>query len=216
MSLLTVPLKGVGPYRHNLDGLKEEDEALVRRVDTTDGVSYEVIVRGKVIGLLGRRRELFDALERGWQIFAARISDFSGDDCGRAAPSINVTVFYSWGAPSAYDLATLQAFSANPPLASARRYSVNVVGESHRQPAIARTRIGETATLKPDPANRYDPRAVAVLNGAGEQIGFLPRDGWLTRALLDEGKSYVARIGQIHQPEIGRPHAAVVLDVVLE
>lgn len=96
-----------------------------------------------------------------------------------------------------------------------KAYRQNIVGESYRQPAISRSRVGETVSLVHDSGNQYDPNAIAVINTHGEQIGFLPRGGWLTRALLDEGQTCTATIAELHRPMTGRPHAAVVLEVVL-
>lgn len=214
MSLLTVPLKAVGRYRQNLAAVKVDAAASVKRIPTEAGADYEVSIAGAPIGLL-TRRELLDALERGWQVYGVRVVDYSGDDGGRAAPGINVCVFYSLGPPTKVDLEELSQFEANPPPAPPRKYTVGIAGESHRQPAIARTTVGERVSITHDSSNAFDRRAMAVLNARGEQIGFLPRDGWLTRALLDEQKGCDACVAEIHRPAAGRPHAAVVLEVVL-
>jgi hypothetical protein len=61
---------------------------------------------------------------------------------------------------------------------------VNVVGESHYQPAIRRacdwqrgtdTRFECMAELVPEPTNEYDPNAVMVKID-GERVGYLSRD----------------------------------------
>lgn len=215
MSLLTVPLKAVGRYRENLSGVKVDADASIKRISTNGVTDYEVSVGGKPIGLLSRR-ELLDALDRGWQAFGGRIVKYSGDEGGRSAPSISVCVFYSLGPPTKDDLQQLREFQANPPPAPPRPYSVGIVGESHRQPAIARTRVGERVTIVHDSRNVHDRRAMAVMNARGEQIGFLPRDGWLTRALLDEQKTCQSRVSEVHRAAPGRPYAAVVLEVLLQ
>ncbi|NJC33886.1 hypothetical protein GGR88_001360 [Sphingomonas jejuensis] len=96
-----------------------------------------------------------------------------------------------------------------------RTYSANIVGESYRQPAIRRTKVGEAVKLFHDIENEHDDRAVAVFNARGEQIGFLPRDGWLTEALIDQGCHYRASVKEIVEPKGSRRHAAVILEVVL-
>jgi HIRAN domain len=55
---------------------------------------------------------------------------------------------------------------------------VSFENEDHvqRQEIIARCRVGDRLTLKPEPGNRFDPHAVAVLTAAGEQIGYLKRE----------------------------------------
>lgn len=96
-----------------------------------------------------------------------------------------------------------------------RTYSVNIVGESYRQEEIRRTRSGEAVKLFHEVDNAHDERAIAVFNARGEQIGFLPRDGWLTDALIDQGREYRASVKEIVAPTGSRRHAAVILEVVL-
>lgn len=91
-------------------------------------------------------------------------------------------------------------------------YSVGLRGESNYQAAIARSREGEIAHLIEEPDNRYDPRAVQVLNAAGDLIGYLPRDGWLTDMLLDQGIRPVCTIASIQRPAgSSKPWGVVIL-----
>src|ERR1700693_2480859 len=55
---------------------------------------------------------------------------------------------------------------------------VTFENEDHvrRQAIIARCRAGDRLMLKPEPGNRFDPHAVAVLTAAGEQIAYLKRE----------------------------------------
>lgn len=159
---------------------------------------------GEPVGALSSRHWVSLDLEMGREILHASVNSRGEDDEGYDTLTVRIVT----GEPGEK--------LPEPVVQQAKVYRANIVGESYRQSAISQTKVGDAVTLSHDVANRYDPRAIAVMNAAGQQIGFLPRGGWLTDALLDEGKSYVARIGQIHRPEIGRPHAAVVLDVVLE
>jgi hypothetical protein len=77
---------------------------------------------------------------------------------------------------------------------SGRTYEVAVVGESNYQGAIYKGMVGKEALLVPEPDNPYDPRAIRVDNHRGQTIGYLPREGWLTSALLDEGKDVDAEV----------------------
>lgn len=92
-----------------------------------------------------------------------------------------------------------------------REYSVGLAGESYRQPAIAKTQVGEAVSFEPEFDNRYDDRAVKVLNQRGDHIGYLPRDGWLTDYLLDQGGSVAASVCSIGTGTGG--HLGVVLKV---
>lgn len=94
--------------------------------------------------------------------------------------------------------------------AATYRYSVGLVGESYRQPAIRRCTVGDAVTLRHDVGNAHDARAIAAF-ARNQQIGFLPRDGWLTRAIIDEGKTVSATISSMAAS--GGGHTGVVLGV---
>lgn len=94
-----------------------------------------------------------------------------------------------------------------------KRYSVGIVDEANYQQAIAALREGEHVDLVPEPGNAQDKRAVAVQDGEGATIGYLPRDHWLTGALIEEGKFCTARIERIEGGDESRPNLGVVLEV---
>jgi hypothetical protein len=94
-------------------------------------------------------------------------------------------------------------------------YKVGITGESHRQREIATTRSGERVRLVHDAKNKFDRRAVAVINRVNKQIGFLPRGGWLTAAILDEDQEVRATVSDIYPPSAECAYYAVVLDVEL-
>lgn len=97
----------------------------------------------------------------------------------------------------------------------AKTYSVGIVGESNYQSAIRDLREGEKVFLEPEPDNRHDPRAIAVRDGDGETIGYIPRDHWLTGAMLDEGKAARATVEAIFGGERGKPMLGVCIEVEL-
>lgn len=107
-------------------------------------------------------------------------------------------------------LATALAEAPKQPVYVPRLYPVGVVGESNYQPAIRRTRVGQPVSFKHEPSNKYDRRAIMVTSSNGELIGYLPRESWLHRVMLDEGQQVSARIKAID----GSPRG-VVLDLVL-
>src|SRR5689334_22594947 len=45
-----------------------------------------------------------------------------------------------------------------------------------RQAIIARCKAGDRLTFRPEPGNRFDANAVAILTAAGEQLGYLKRE----------------------------------------
>ena len=93
-------------------------------------------------------------------------------------------------------------------------YQVGLVGESNYQPAIRRCSPRQAVMLLAEPDNPYDPYAIAVCSVAGETIGYIARDHWLKRALLEEGKGCSASIRSIGSG--GKGLLGVVLDVRLE
>lgn len=94
-----------------------------------------------------------------------------------------------------------------------RTYQVSIVGESHYRAAIRRCRVGDIVGFVHEGDNAYDPRAIAVLSERGEKIGYLERDSWLHRALIDEGKACDAIIG--FMGEVGGGNTGVSLDLRL-
>lgn len=73
---------------------------------------------------------------------------------------------------------------------------MRVAGVSYRQDAIRQCDVGDEVDFEHDEANPYDPRAIAVHVGK-KHIGFLPRDGWLTDFLLDQGGWATGHIASI-------------------
>lgn len=96
-----------------------------------------------------------------------------------------------------------------------KSYRVGIVGEANYQRAIAGLREGEVVLLRPEPDNPHDPRAVAVTDGDGATIGYLPREHWLKAALLDEGKAVQATVAALNPDGEGRIATGVVIEVVL-
>ncbi len=77
-----------------------------------------------------------------------------------------------------------------------RPYSIGLVGERNYQAQIAAVGEGEAVVLLHEPDNPYDERAIAA-TCHGDTIGYVPRDSWLTAALLDEEKGYSATIKRL-------------------
>jgi hypothetical protein len=213
MKCLTVPLRGVGNYRQSFHKAKPGTAAEVSRRLEGTGTAYEVVIDGEVIGLLSRRKELFDALERGWSICGTRISWANASDTDKASPGIGVTVFYAREALSDEDLKIIAQYEASPPVLTARSYMVGVVGEASYQQAIRMCHSGERVTLYAEMNNPYDDEAVVVKSMRNQTIGYLGREHWLRNALLHEGKGCSAMIAEL--PVVSGIRA-VVLEVTLD
>lgn len=75
---------------------------------------------------------------------------------------------------------------------------------------------GATLTLKREPGNGYDPRAVSIWTVDGQQkLGYVPRiHNQALANLMDAGMTPHAEIGRIGGPA-GRPDIAVSVSVVM-
>lgn len=94
------------------------------------------------------------------------------------------------------------------------KYTVHLVGESSYQEAIRRASPGDLVRLLPEPQNPHDPRAIRASDVTGATIGYIERDSWLTRVMLDEGTAVLARVLEVIGGEANKPSLGVVLEVL--
>ncbi len=88
--------------------------------------------------------------------------------------------------------------------APTRKKTFDIVGESHnaadgtpRQHILAEVNPSDEVTLERQPANAFDPNAVAVL-WKGRDMGFLSKEDAAALApALDEGRQYVAQVHEL-------------------
>lgn len=79
-----------------------------------------------------------------------------------------------------------------------KTYSVPLVGVSQYQHAIAAVGEGEAVQLLREPDNPHDEEAIAAVCH-GDTIGYIGRDSWLRRAIIDEGRGCRAQILSVHR-----------------
>ena len=99
------------------------------------------------------------------------------------------------------------------PVVAPKQFPLRLVGEQFYARAIARCREGDRVTLVHETGNPYDARALAVVSPRNEIIGYIPREGWLHRALLDEGNGYRAIIVGLFTAERGFRKAVIRVDL---
>lgn len=92
-------------------------------------------------------------------------------------------------------------------------YRIGLVGEASYQPAIRRSKPGDRIRLLHETDNPFDRNAIRAANGRGETIGYIARESWLKRVILDEGQSVAASIEEITGGIAGKPVLGVVLTV---
>lgn len=73
-------------------------------------------------------------------------------------------------------------------------FPLRLVGEQFHSAEIARCREGDAVRVVHEIGNPHDPRALAVVTSRNAIIGYIPRDDWLHRELIDEGKGHAAVI----------------------
>ena len=98
---------------------------------------------------------------------------------------------------------------------SGKTYSLNIVGESNYQEVIAYAEVGQPVTLTHEPTNRHDKRAIAATIAGGQTIGYVPRDSFLQRVIIEEGKDVSATILRLTGGTRSKPHRGVVLSVTI-
>ena len=81
-------------------------------------------------------------------------------------------------------------------------YRLSVVGESNYQRAVRKCAVGDVVDLRHEHNNPHDARAIAIATKKhGEVIGYAPRESWVHRAALDEGKDLFAWIDSVSPGE---------------
>lgn len=212
-SLSVRPL-GTAAQTDAIDRTRENELITVRvRSDGSNSVEF-LNAAGALLGHVTARHGLAKELQQGRVVTFARFTGRRNDGV-----TIRVTTGDPGDTVSPYTLewhARIMGEASDNRPRSNGPYYVNIVGESYWQDEIARCSVGEEVILAHDTNNSHDPRAIAVVGPRYERIGFLPRDGWLTRALIDEKHSYKATISDLHQASGERLHIAVVLSVNLD
>lgn len=94
--------------------------------------------------------------------------------------------------------------------ANPQSYPVPLVGEQHRQAAIASCGVGEAVQLLHEPDNPYDSDAIVAICH-GDRIGYVPRDSWVKRAVFKDRKALRAQIKSLNRGE--RSLVGVVIEV---
>lgn len=94
------------------------------------------------------------------------------------------------------------------------RYTVHLVGDSNFQAAIREIRAGTPVKLTPEPENPHDSRAIKAVVSGTDTIGYVERDSWLTRAMLDENTKVASRVHEIIGGEAGKASLGIVLEVL--
>jgi hypothetical protein len=94
------------------------------------------------------------------------------------------------------------------------RYTIELAGEANYQAAITSLSPGDPVTITHEPDNPHDPRALRCADLTGATIGYIPRDSWLTGAMLDQKTAVRAQIHAVVGGERGKPSRGVVLAVL--
>lgn len=80
------------------------------------------------------------------------------------------------------------------------------------QGLLPQLRAGQQLTLRREPKNPHDPKAIAVFAASGHKLGYLPRRlNEIPANLMDCGRPVVARVNEVDAEAL--PWEAVVMEV---
>ncbi len=79
----------------------------------------------------------------------------------------------------------------------AKPYPIRLVGTRNYLAAIAAIGEGDVVQVRRENGNPHDPDALVVLDNDGARLGYIQRDSWLKRALIDEEKGCHAKVEAI-------------------
>ena len=92
------------------------------------------------------------------------------------------------------------AAAVRPRRAPVRLLWTRVNGEAYYQAAesLPTLAVGGPVTLRREPANPHDKRAIEVFDAAGRKLGYVARiDNSALARMLDAGEHFQARVGRI-------------------
>ena len=78
-----------------------------------------------------------------------------------------------------------------------KAYPIRLVGTRSYATAISFASIGDAATILRERGNPYDVDALVVVDGDGETLGYIPRDNWVRRAIVGEGRGARATVSEV-------------------
>lgn len=90
-----------------------------------------------------------------------------------------------------------------------KAYPVRLAGTRSYAAAVGWAVEGDPVHILRERGNPYDPDALAVVDGDGRTLGYVPRDNWVRRALVDEGRGARARVTE---SDLGGLKIAVTLN----
>lgn len=76
----------------------------------------------------------------------------------------------------------------------AKTYPVRLAGTRSYAAALASAAVGDVVMLLCEDGNPFDPDALAIVTADGALLGYVPRDSWLRRAVLEDRRGVAARI----------------------
>jgi hypothetical protein len=189
-------------YQDAIAGLELGQNLIIQPDPERAGAMLAFTEAGECVGGLTARNAVSQAIISGKRLLHATVNSISAP--GSKSPYFSPNVRIVVGDEG-------ETFSMPP-----RRnqdFKLGLVGESHYQSAIERCCVGDVIALLEEPDNPYDSRAIFALSSGRGIIGYVPRDSWLTRAIIDERKIAIGIVASIEGPPGRR---GVVLDVTLD
>ena len=96
------------------------------------------------------------------------------------------------------------------------RYTEHLTVEPECQKAIAAVTPATRIKLVPEPDNPDDPRAVKAITMDGVKVGYIERDNWLVKAMIDDKTPVASRIIEIGPAAPDSALCRIILEVLTE
>ncbi len=96
------------------------------------------------------------------------------------------------------------------------KYPVVLTGHAMYAAALAALNPRDPVKIVHETGNPYDADALAVYGGAkgeGGKIGYVPKDSWLRRAIIDEHKPVTAELIEVSRSDRGY-NVAIIAAVI--
>lgn len=182
-------------------GLRGPDVVLTAEVQANGSIVF-LWPDGTPVGKISAAHRIARVVAEGAAIARVEVANLTVDD---TKDGLIVLRAEAWTGPpgTVYE----------PPPPREYVYMAGLVGEQHHAAAVNRCFVGEPVTLVHEQGNPHDAKALAALSSRGERLGYIARDHWLRRAVMEDGDGCTAVIAGV---DLGhRGFREVVLQVRL-
>lgn len=167
-------------------GLRGPDVVLTAQMQAGGGIVF-LWPDGTPVGKISAAHRIARAVADGAGIARVEVANLTADD---AKDGLIILRAEAWTGPpgTVYE----------PPPPQEYVYMAGLVGEQHHAAAVSRCLVGEQVTLMHEQGNPHDGKALAAFSSRGERLGYIARDHWLRRAIMEDGDGCTAVIASMN------------------